>query len=70
MLNISEETFDRIFQVNVKCRYLSAVHCVPEFRRQHAGCFINIGSTTTVCDVERMHAHAITARVRVDRYPA
>lgn len=26
--------------------------------------------TARQCDVERMHAHAITARVRVDRYPA
>jgi 3-oxoacyl-[acyl-carrier protein] reductase len=48
MLNVSEETFDRIFQVNVKSIYLSAVHCVPVFRRQHRGVFINIGSTAAV----------------------
>jgi 3-oxoacyl-[acyl-carrier protein] reductase len=48
MLNVSESEFDRIFQVNVKSLYLSAVHCVPVFRRQHRGCFINIGSTAAV----------------------
>jgi len=48
MLNVSEAEFDRIFQVNVKSLYLSAVHCVPVFRRQNRGCFINIGSTAAV----------------------
>src|SRR5687768_15305295 len=36
MLNVSEEMFDRIFQVNVKSIYLSAVHCVPIFRQQRS----------------------------------
>lgn len=48
MLQVSEAEFDRIFQVNVKSLYLSAVHCVPVFRRQRRGCFINIGSTAAV----------------------
>jgi 3-oxoacyl-[acyl-carrier protein] reductase len=48
MLNVSEEFFDRLFAVNVKSIYLSAVHCVPVFRRQKGGCFINIGSTAAV----------------------
>ena len=48
MLNVPEEMFDRIFQVNVKSVYLSAIHCVPVFRRQRSGCFINIGSTAAV----------------------
>jgi 3-oxoacyl-[acyl-carrier protein] reductase len=48
MLNVSEAEFDRIYQVNVKSLYLSAVHCVPVFRRQRRGCFINIGSTAAV----------------------
>ncbi|MEO6245040.1 MAG: glucose 1-dehydrogenase [Opitutaceae bacterium] len=48
MLNVSEEFFDRLFQVNVKSIYLSAVHCVPVFRQQKRGCFINIGSTAAV----------------------
>ena len=48
MLNVGEAEFDRIFQVNVKSVYLSAIHCVPVFRRQKRGCFINIGSTAAV----------------------
>ena len=48
MLQVSEAEFDRIFQVNVKSLYLSAIHCVPVFRRQQRGCFINIGSTAAV----------------------
>lgn len=48
MLNVSEEFFDRLFAVNVKSIYHSAVHCVPVFRRQKRGCFINIGSTAAV----------------------
>jgi len=49
MLNVTEEQFDRIFQVNVKSIYLSAMHCVPVFRRQGGGgCFINVASTAGV----------------------
>ncbi len=48
MLNVGEAEFDRIFQVNVKSIYLSAIHCVPVFRKQKRGCFINIGSTAAV----------------------
>jgi len=48
LLNVSEAEFDRIFQVNVKSIYLSAIHCVPVFRKQKRGCFINIGSTAAV----------------------
>ncbi len=48
MLDVDEEFFDRLFAVNVKSIYLSAMHCVPVFRRQKSGCFINIGSTAAV----------------------
>jgi 3-oxoacyl-[acyl-carrier protein] reductase len=48
MLQVSEAEFDRIFQVNVKSLYHSAVACVPVFRRQGGGCFINLGSTAAV----------------------
>jgi 3-oxoacyl-[acyl-carrier protein] reductase len=48
MLNVSEAEFDRLYQVNVKSIYLSAVHCVPVFRRQGGGSFINIASTAAV----------------------
>ncbi len=48
MLQVSEAQFDRLYQVNVKSIYLSAVHCVPVFRRQGGGSFINIASTAAV----------------------
>ncbi len=31
MLSLSEDAFDRLYRVNVKSIYLSAVHCVPVF---------------------------------------
>lgn len=48
LLNTDEETFDRIFAVNVKSIYLSAIHAVPEMRKRKGGCFINIASTAGV----------------------
>jgi len=48
MLDVPEEVFDRIFRVNVKSIYLSAIHCVPVFRRQGGGTFVNIASTAGV----------------------
>jgi 3-oxoacyl-[acyl-carrier protein] reductase len=47
-LEVSEAEFDRVFAVNVKSIYLSAVHAVPVFRRQGGGCFVNIASTAGV----------------------
>ena len=48
MLEIDEEFFDRLYAVNVKSVYLAAKHCVPVFRQQGSGSFINIGSTAAV----------------------
>ena len=48
MLEVTEELFDRLYAVNVKSLYLSAKYCVPIFRQQGSGCFINIGSTAAV----------------------
>jgi 3-oxoacyl-[acyl-carrier protein] reductase len=45
MLNVTEAEFDRIFAVNVKAIYLSALHAVPVFRRGGGGVIINIAST-------------------------
>ena len=45
MLSVDEATFDRVYAVNVKSIYLSAIHVVPVFRRQGAGVFLNIAST-------------------------
>ncbi|MEM7538493.1 MAG: glucose 1-dehydrogenase [Chloroflexota bacterium] len=48
MLNVDEETFDRVYAVNVKSVYLSAIHVVPVFRQQGQGVFLNIASTAGV----------------------
>ena len=44
-LEVSEEDFDKVYKVNVKSIYLSAMHAVPVFRRQGEGCIVNIAST-------------------------
>jgi len=48
LLGVGEAEFDRIYAVNVKSIYLTAIHVVPHFRRQRSGCFINIASTAAI----------------------
>jgi len=48
LLNTDEATFDRLFAVNVKSVYLSAMQAVPEMRKRGGGVFINIASTAGV----------------------
>ncbi len=45
MLGVDEATFDRIFAVNVKSIYLSALHTVPALVRRGGGVIINTAST-------------------------
>lgn len=45
MLAVDEDTFDRIYAVNVKAVYLSARHVIPEFRKKGRGVILNIAST-------------------------
>jgi 3-oxoacyl-[acyl-carrier protein] reductase len=45
---VSEAEFDRVYAVNVKSVYLSAIHAVPVFRKRGGGCFVNIASTAGV----------------------
>lgn len=47
-LEVAEAEFDRVYAVNVKSVYLSAIHAVPVFRKQGGGCFVNIASTAGV----------------------
>ncbi len=44
-LEVSEAEFDKVYAVNVKSIYLSAMHAVPVFRKQGGGAFVNIAST-------------------------
>jgi len=48
LISVDEATFDRVYAVNVKSIYLSAVHVVPIFRQQGQGVFLNIASTAGV----------------------
>jgi len=44
-LEVTETEFDRVYAVNVKSIYLSALHAVPVFKKRGRGCFVNIAST-------------------------
>ena len=48
LLNVTEEEFDRIFDVNVKAIYLSTLACVPEMEKRGGGVIINTASTAGV----------------------
>ena len=45
MLDISEEEFDRVFEINVKSIYLMSQAVIPHLRENRGGVIINIGST-------------------------
>jgi 3-oxoacyl-[acyl-carrier protein] reductase len=47
-LEVTEEEFDRVYAINVKSIYLSAMHAVPLFRKLGGGCFVNIASTAGI----------------------
>jgi 3-oxoacyl-[acyl-carrier protein] reductase len=47
-LEVSEAEFDKVYAVNVKSVFLSAVHAVPMLRRRGGGCFVNIASTAGI----------------------
>ena len=47
-LEVTEAEFDRVYSVNVKSVYLSALHVVPAFRKQGGGVIVNIASTAGV----------------------
>jgi 3-oxoacyl-[acyl-carrier protein] reductase len=47
-LEVTEAEFDRVYAVNVKSIYLSAIHAVPVFRKRCGGCFVNIASTAGI----------------------
>ena len=47
-LEVSEAEFDKVYAVNVKSVYLSALHAVPVFRQRGGGCVVNIASTAGI----------------------
>src|SRR5665647_407014 len=48
LLDVDEETFDRVYDVNVKSIYYSTLCVVPHFRKRGGGIMINIGSTAGI----------------------
>jgi 3-oxoacyl-[acyl-carrier protein] reductase len=48
LLGVTEAEFDRVYAVNVKSIYWTAIKIVPYFRTRGGGCFINIASTAGV----------------------
>lgn len=47
-LEVTEAEFDKVYAVNVKSVYLSALYAVPAFRRNGGGCIVNIASTAGI----------------------
>ena len=48
LLDVDEDEFDRVFDVNVKSIYLFTKATVPHFRKNGGGCILNIGSTAGI----------------------
>src|SRR6266478_7841734 len=47
-LEVTEGEFDKVYAVNVKSGYLSALHAVPVFKRCGGGAIVNIASTAGI----------------------
>ena len=47
-LEVTEAEFDRVYAVNVKSVYLSAVHALPVFRKRGGGVLVNVASTAGI----------------------
>ena len=47
-VEVTEAEFDKVYAVNVKSVYFSALHAVPVFRARGGGCLVNIASTAGV----------------------
>ncbi|THH35424.1 glucose 1-dehydrogenase [Aliishimia ponticola] len=52
---VSEEDFDRVFNVNMKSVYLTARSIVPHFKDRGQGCILNIASTAGVSPRPRLN---------------
>jgi len=48
ILEVTEAEFDRVYAVNVKSIYWSALHFIPHFRKRGGGNFVNVASTAGI----------------------
>lgn len=48
MEDVSEDDFDRVFNVNMKSVYLMAKHIVPHMKQRQSGAILNVASTAGV----------------------
>jgi 3-oxoacyl-[acyl-carrier protein] reductase len=77
MMEVSEEDFDRIFNVNVKSIFLFAQALVPHMREKGGGVMVNIGSTAalrprpglTVYNASKGAVHLMTKSMAVEFAP-
>jgi NAD(P)-dependent dehydrogenase (short-subunit alcohol dehydrogenase family) len=47
-VHLTEETWDRIFDVNLKSMFLTCKHALPVMREQRSGCITNISSIASI----------------------
>jgi 3-oxoacyl-[acyl-carrier protein] reductase len=47
-MDVTEAEFEKVYAINVKSIYLSAVAAIPQFRKQGGGSFVNIASTAGI----------------------
>ncbi len=50
-VGLPEETWDRIFDVNLKSMFPTCKHVLPRMREQRSGAIVNISSIAAVCSV-------------------
>ena len=60
MVDLPESEFDRVFAINVKSVYLSAVHGVPRLRERGGGAIVNIASIGAIRPRPSMTAYNAT----------
>ncbi len=60
VVQLSEEAWDRILDVNLKGMFLSCQQVLPVMREQRQGCIINISSIAAVCSPFGLTAYKIS----------
>jgi NAD(P)-dependent dehydrogenase (short-subunit alcohol dehydrogenase family) len=50
-LQLREEAWDRIMNVNLKSVFLMCKHALPVMREQESGCILNVSSIASICSV-------------------